>query len=104
MSRKKPQRTCLGCRTIRNKEELIRIVRTPEGEVKVDPSGKMNGRGAYLCRSEQCLKKAVKSGALSRSLKAAVSEEVTETLAQQIGAYAEALEKGSPDASDGGGK
>ena len=66
--KRKPQRTCLGCRELKNKDELIRIVRSPEGEVSVDLTGKKNGRGAHLCRQASCLQKAVKSRALGRAL------------------------------------
>lgn len=67
--KKKPQRTCQGCRTAKNKNELIRIVRTADGEVKVDLTGKANGRGAYLCRDPECLRKALKGHSLKRALK-----------------------------------
>ena len=69
---------------IRNKGELIRIVRTPEGEILIDPTGKLNGRGAYLCRDPKCLAKAAKSGALARSLKVQVPEELLTGLAGKI--------------------
>ncbi|MBP3878208.1 MAG: YlxR family protein [Lachnospiraceae bacterium] len=79
-----PQRTCLGCRTVRNKNELIRIVRTPEGEIEVDESGRKNGRGAYICRKTQCLEKVLKTGALSRSLKTSIPQEIGERLKGEI--------------------
>lgn len=65
--------------------ELIRVVRTPEGEIRADISGKMNGRGAYLCRSSACLEKAVKRKALERALGASVSDEVYGLLELQFG-------------------
>ncbi len=74
--KKKPQRTCLGCRTAKNKDELLRIVRTPSGSVVPDPDRKIDGRGAYICRHPDCLKRVIKSRALSRSLKCEVPEEV----------------------------
>lgn len=77
-------RTCLGCRKIRNKRELVRIVRTPEGEIRVDPGGKMNGRGAYLCRDRVCFAKAIKRGALARALGAEIPEEAVSELARII--------------------
>ena len=77
-------RTCLGCRTAKEKSELIRIVRTPEGEVKTDPSGKANGRGAYLCRDPKCLKRAMKTGALGRALKVPIPPELYETLSERL--------------------
>ena len=84
--KKKPQRTCLGCRTAKNKNELIRIVRTPEGEVKLDLTGKANGRGAYLCRDPECLKKALKGKVLKNALRldAELSPEVAIRLAKEI--------------------
>ncbi len=82
--KKRPQRTCLGCRTAKNKEELIRVVRTPEGVVTIDLKGRMNGRGAYLCKDPNCLKKAVKSNALARSLKTEIPEETYERLQEEI--------------------
>ena len=74
--KKIPVRTCAGCGAKRDKSELIRIVRTPEGEVLPDVSGRANGRGVYLCRDVKCLQAARKKKALSRGLEAAVSEEV----------------------------
>ncbi|MDO5702180.1 MAG: YlxR family protein [Lachnospiraceae bacterium] len=74
----------MGCRTARNKSELIRVVRTPEGEVAVDRTGKMNGRGAYLCADAACLKKAAKSGALGRALRVSIPEDVILELGREI--------------------
>ena len=82
--RRIPLRTCLGCRTTRNKTDLIRVVRTPEAQVKLDPTGRMNGRGAYLCRDAACLRKAAKNGALSRALGVQVPEQVLKELALEI--------------------
>jgi predicted RNA-binding protein YlxR (DUF448 family) len=83
-TKKKPQRTCLGCREVRNKNELVRIVRTPEGEVIVDARGRTNGRGAYICSNAECLRKAVRTKALERALKVEIPEAVIETLARDI--------------------
>ncbi len=66
--KKTPMRMCVACREMKPKKELVRIVRTPEGLVEVDLTGKKNGRGAYLCRSEECLEKAIKIHALDRAL------------------------------------
>ncbi len=66
--KKIPMRMCVACREMKPKKELIRIVRTPEGPVEADLTGKKNGRGAYLCRSEECLEKAIKIHALDRAL------------------------------------
>ena len=68
MPKKIPMRQCLGCREMKPKKELIRVVRTPEGEVLLDPTGRRNGRGAYLCCKKECLARAVKTRALERAL------------------------------------
>ena len=73
--RKKPQRQCIACRACRDKQDLIRVVKTKEGEIMLDRTGRKNGRGAYLCANEECLKKAWKSNALSRSFRMNVKEE-----------------------------
>ena len=85
MVKRKPQRTCLGCRTSKDKNELIRIVRSPEGTVSCDLTGKANGRGAYICPDSACLAKAVKSRALARALKTEIPEEVISRLTREIG-------------------
>ena len=85
MVKRKPQRTCLGCRTSKDKNELIRIVRSPEGTVSCDLTGKANGRGAYICPDSACLAKAVKSRALSRALKTEIPEDVISRLTREIG-------------------
>lgn len=83
-TRKKPERQCIGCRESRLKKELIRIVKTPEGEIELDRTGKKNGRGAYLCDSSACLKGARKSNALSRSFKMNVPDEIYDKLERQL--------------------
>ena len=82
-----PQRTCVGCRTTAAKRGFVRVVRTPEGRVVVDPSGKANGRGAYLCASPSCWEVALKRGRLGQSLRTTISEEDRRALA----AYAAGL-------------
>ncbi|MBQ8087776.1 MAG: YlxR family protein [Clostridia bacterium] len=82
--RKIPMRMCVGCREMKPKQELIRVVKPPEGDCVVDRTGKASGRGAYVCMSEECLRKAQKSKALERALEAAISAEVFEQLARQI--------------------
>ena len=77
-------RMCVACREMKPKKELIRVVRTPEGEVVADLTGRKNGRGAYLCRSEACLSKAVKTRALERALEQPLSEEAAAYLRQVI--------------------
>ena len=79
-----PQRMCLGCRESRPKNELIRVVRTPEGKICLDERGKMSGRGAYICRSRACFEKAVRSKALERSLNTPVPDEIKQSIAEQL--------------------
>lgn len=76
MPKKIPMRLCTGCRLMKPKRELIRVVRSPEGGVTLDFKGKSPGRGAYICRDAQCLKKARKSKALERSLDISIPEEL----------------------------
>lgn len=82
--RKVPLRICLGCQEKLPKKELIRIVRTPEGSVTVDRTGKKAGRGAYICPSESCLKNAVKGKRLERNLQTAISEQVLENIREEL--------------------
>lgn len=84
MAKKIPMRMCVGCRTMKEKRSLIRIVRTEDGSCRFDPTGKMNGRGAYLCPDPECLKKAVKSRALDRALEIKVSDDVFDRLRIEI--------------------
>ena len=84
MQKKIPMRQCIGCREKKPKRELIRVVRPPEGEVTLDFSGKMNGRGAYLCKDAACLKRAAKAKALERAFETAIPETVYEKLALQL--------------------
>ena len=84
MQKKIPQRQCMGCRERKAKRELIRVVRTPEGEVTLDFGGKMNGRGAYICPDPECLKKVRKSKALDRSLEVPIPDEVYERLEKEM--------------------
>ena len=80
MQKKIPQRQCMGCRERKSKREMIRVVRCVDGSVNLDFSGKMNGRGAYICPDPECLKKVRKSKALDRSLEVPIPEEVYERL------------------------
>lgn len=85
MKKKKiPLRKCLGCEKNKNKKELVRIVKTPDNEVLIDLTGKVNGRGAYICNNRECFKKAIKSNRISRSLKTEISKEKLEELENQI--------------------
>ena len=82
---RRPLRTCVGCRQQKEKKELIRIIREPDGVIALDPTGKKNGRGAYICRNSQCLEKAVRNHGLERSLKTSISPELKEQLLEEIG-------------------
>ena len=82
--RKIPQRQCVGCRTMKDKKELLRVVRTPEGEIVLDGSGKKSGRGAYVCPAMECLKKARKSRALERAFELAIPDEVYDAMEAQM--------------------
>ena len=79
-----PIRQCMGCREQKPKKELIRVVRSPEGQVSLDFRGKAPGRGAYLCRDAACLKKAVKSRALERALSVSIPQEVFDRLLEEM--------------------
>ncbi|MCD8006621.1 MAG: YlxR family protein [Oscillospiraceae bacterium] len=93
--RKKPIRTCLGCGEPKEKKSLVRIVRTPEGEILVDPTGKKSGRGAYICPKSECLEKARKRRSLERSLECEIPAEIYEKLGHDISEVElEALEGG----------
>ena len=82
--RKIPMRMCVGCREMKEKKELIRVVRSPEGDVSLDPTGKKSGRGAYVCRDPNCLKRAIKQRQLERQLDAALSPETAEALRTEL--------------------
>lgn len=82
--RKIPLRMCVGCQEMKPKKELIRIVRTPEETVEIDPTGKRSGRGAYICNQVDCFKKAVKGKRLEKALEKAISPEIIVTLEQGL--------------------
>ena len=82
--RKIPERRCTGCGGTFPKKELVRVVRSPEGDVSLDFTGKKSGRGAYVCAKLDCLKKARKAGRISKSLECAVTPEVYEALEEEI--------------------
>ena len=84
MEKKIPMRQCLGCREMKPKRELIRVVRSPEGEIGLDFKGKSPGRGAYVCPSPDCLKKAVKARAIERALNTAIPAEIYERLEREM--------------------
>ena len=77
---------CVGCRAMKNKRSLIRIVRTPEDDIKIDATGKMSGRGSYICPNRECLKAAVRSRGLEKSLKTKISAEIIEELEKNLNA------------------
>ena len=82
--KKIPMRMCVGCREMKPKKELIRVVRSPEGVVYMDTVGKKPGRGAYVCRSEACLKRAIKQKQLERQLETSLTPEVADALAKAL--------------------
>ena len=84
MQKKIPQRQCLGCRERKNKRDMIRVVRTTEGTVSLDFSGKLNGRGAYVCPDAACLQKARKTRSLERCLEVEIPEDVYDRLAREM--------------------
>ena len=84
MQKKIPQRQCMGCRERKNKRELIRVVRGTDGTVGLDFSGKAPGRGAYICPNPDCLKKALRSKALDRSLETEFPETIYDRLAKEM--------------------
>ena len=84
MQKKIPQRQCMGCRERKAKRDMIRVVRGTDGNVSLDFSGKMNGRGAYICPNAECLKKALRSKALDRSLEVTIPEEIYDRLQKEM--------------------
>lgn len=77
-------RQCLGCREMKPKKELLRVVRSPEGEVSLDLRGKASGRGAYVCASSECLKRAIKTRALARAFETDIPQEVYDRLTEEM--------------------
>lgn len=84
MAKKTPLRKCVGCGQMHTKKELIRVIKTPEDEITIDGTGKKNGRGAYICHSEECLTMALKNKGLERSLKTAIPEQVYDKLKEEL--------------------
>ena len=82
--KKTPMRMCAGCSARKPKSELIRVVRTPEGEIVIDVTGKKNGRGTYICKSEQCLTKAIKAKRFEHAFEQAVPDEVYQRLKEEL--------------------
>lgn len=84
MNKKIPLRQCVGCNEMKNKKEMLRVLKTTEEEVVLDTTGKMNGRGAYLCKNPDCLKKAMKQKGIERSLKMVIEKGVYEKLEKEF--------------------
>lgn len=84
MAKKIPLRQCVGCGELKNKKEMMRVVKTAEGEICLDTTGKKNGRGAYLCRSGECLKMARRNKGLERSFKMSIPNEVYDSLEKEF--------------------
>ena len=82
--KKVPRRQCVGCRVMKDKKELIRVVKSPEGDITLDATGKKSGRGAYVCPNGECLKKARKSRALERAFETAIPPEIYEALEKEM--------------------
>ncbi|MGL5151193.1 MAG: RNase P modulator RnpM [Clostridium sp.] len=83
-TKKIPLRMCTGCSEMKPKKELIRVVKSPEGEVSVDLTGKKSGRGAYVCKCIECLEKSFKTKRLSRNLEVTISEEIYNRLREEM--------------------
>lgn len=84
MNKKIPMRQCTGCREMKPKKELIRVVRSPEGEISIDFKGKKSGRGAYVCHDPQCLKRAIKAKAFERAFDVKIPDEIYDSLQGQM--------------------
>ncbi len=83
-NKKTPERKCLGCGEMRSKRELIKVVRSKDGKVSLDPTGKAPGRGAYICRSEECLKAARKARRFEKAFSCAISDEIYDGLEREL--------------------
>lgn len=84
MAKKIPKRQCVGCGEMKSKKEMMRVLRTADGQICLDATGKKNGRGAYLCKQEECLKKARKNRGLERSFKMSIPDEVYQLLEEEF--------------------
>ena len=84
MAKHIPLRQCLGCREMLPKSQLLRVVRLPDDTVVIDSTGKVSGRGAYLCGKEECLKKAIKSNAFGRALNIRITDEMAEDIKNRV--------------------
>ncbi len=95
--KKQPVRTCVACRISRPKKELVRIVRSPEGRVFVDPTGKANGRGAYVCPSEECLEAALSKRKLEAALEVKIGEETARSIRSDFSRLLKEKNERKPD-------
>lgn len=84
MSKTIPQRQCVGCREMKNKKDLIRVLKTADEDIIIDATGRKNGRGAYLCKAKECFQKAVKNNGLERSLKCRIPSEIVKALEEEM--------------------
>ncbi|WP_040306226.1 RNase P modulator RnpM [Caloramator australicus] len=82
--KKVPMRMCLGCQEMKPKKELIRVVRSPEGDISIDMTGKKAGRGAYICKDINCLEKAIKAKRFEKALEVKISEEIYQKLREEL--------------------
>lgn len=84
MNKKVPLRQCVGCNEMKDKREMMRILKTTEGSIVLDVTGKKNGRGAYLCKDKECLQKAIKGKGLERSFKMSIPKDIYENLQKEF--------------------
>ena len=82
--KKIPMRMCVGCREMKEKREMIRIVRTPDGETALDPTGKKSGRGAYVCRNAECLRRSIRQKQLEKQLEITLTSDITDALTAEM--------------------
>lgn len=85
--KKVPMRKCTGCGEMKNKKEMIRVLKTPEDDIVLDVTGKKNGRGAYLCFSKECLSRAMKNKGLEKSLKTQIPQEIYDNLEREMSEF-----------------
>lgn len=84
MQKKIPMRKCVGCGEMKEKKDLIRVLKTPEDEIILDTTGRANGRGAYICNNSECLQKAIRNKGLERSLKSRIPDDLPDRLSKEL--------------------
>lgn len=84
MAKQIPVRQCIGCREMKPKNQMVRVIRTPFNEIRLDKTGKLNGRGAYLCPNVECYRKAVRSKAIERALKVEIPEDIYKAIGEEL--------------------